>query len=310
VRKNSLKNLFASATRIMLLLTSSCASVGSATAASGPLAPGDHDNETRVGGMRRTYRVHVPSSAGTDRPVPLVFLFHYGFGTGEGMQKNTQMDAIADREGFITVYADGVARGWNAGTCCGRASEENIDDVGFVVAMIKEIGARHPIEPKRIYATGLSNGGMFAYRLACEKSDTFAAVGVVSAVVRTSSCNPTRPVPIIHIHGTADPRVPWKGGVGKNKATGYNPPVMETIEGWVKRNGCSPTPKVTLKKGAVTCDTYPSSNGADVTLCRIEGGGHNWPGSKPSLEKLLGPVNQDISASEEIWKFFKAHPMP
>lgn len=279
--------------------------------AGGGVPVGDHELSLEVGGEKRSYLLHVPAGLDAKRAVPLVLLFHGGFGTGKGMQEMTGMDEIADREGFITIYPDGEARAWNAGECCGRPQRRDVDDVGFVRALIEKARAELPVDPRRVYAAGMSNGAMFVHRVGCELSDMVAAIGTVSGTIRVANCPTERPVPIIHFHGTADKRVPWEGGTGENSLSGVHTSVPDTISGWQRRDGCSDKSEVVAVHGQVSCESYaPCRDGADVVLCTVRAGGHQWPGGEPVWEKKLGPMTTDISASKAIWDFFKAHPMP
>ncbi len=281
-----------------------------AEAPGGRIGPGDHNLGLTVKGLKRTYLLHVPPSLKPDLPAPLVFLFHGAYGNGKAEQKMAKMDPIADREGFINVYPDGLGRAWNSGDCCGRPQKQGISDVEFVRALIKELSGRLSIDRRRIYAAGMSNGAMFVHKLGCDLSDEIAALGSVSGTIREADCKPKRPVPIISFHGTADERLPWNGGPGQNPAAGIHTSVPKTIKGWEDRNGCEGKPAVVLKKGDVTCESYaPCKDDADVILCTIQGGGHQWPGGEPFWESKLGHMSTDVSASEEMWKFFKAHPM-
>jgi len=276
------------------------------------------------GGRTRSYILHLPPTISSTKPVPLVVNLHGGGGNAKSALEQTGFNAEADRNGFIVVYPNGtgaphpllnaMGRGeyysWNAGTCCGYAVQHRVDDVGFIRALIATLERQYPIDRKRIYATGISNGGMMAYRLACEMSDTFAAIGVVSGVLTDNSCRPAQPVPVIHFHGTADQNVPLLGGVGpKSVDKTPKPPVMDTIDFWIKRDGASPQPQVT-RFGSITKRVYAAANGsAEVVFYLIAGGGHAWPGGKQMLSILDKPT-MEISATQLIWQFFAAHPKP
>jgi len=152
---------------------------------------------------------------------------------------------------------------------------------------------------------------MMVYRLACELSDEIAAIAPVAATMVTDSCNPKRPVPVMHFHGTADSVLPYLGGTSVNPLLGKTEfrGVEDVISFWVERNNCIETPNIILERGDVTCSSFSHcEQNADVVMCKIEGGGHTWPGGSPV--KLFGKTNQDISASEVMWKFFQEHPMP
>jgi polyhydroxybutyrate depolymerase len=218
------------------------------------------------------------------------------------------MDVTADARGFVVAYPDGLNESWNAGMCCGGAAENGVDDVGFVRAVIKDIAERGCIDLKRVYATGMSNGGFFSNRLACEASDVIAAIGPVAGVlaIDSSACTPNRPVPVVHFHGTADPLVGYDGGCD---VCGFDTEsVADTVAGWVARNGCTGEPEVVLRNGSATCETTGGCDGdASVTLCTITGGGHCWPGN---LFCPFGESTEDISANEVMLDLFETVRLP
>jgi polyhydroxybutyrate depolymerase len=192
----------------------------------------------------------------------------------------------------------------------------NVDDVGFVRAILDDLGSVANIDAKRVFATGMSNGGIISYRLASELSDRIAAIAPVGGPMGTETCNPKRPVSVIHFHGTEDEYAPFKGGKGTRSISGtdfYS--VDHSIKAWVRANGCPEEPVViklpdTVEDGmTVTKKSYgPGKGGAEVVLIEIEGGGHTWPGQEPRV-KFLGKTTKDISANELIWEFFQKHPM-
>ena len=190
----------------------------------------------------RTYLTYRPATAGKD--APLVVVLHGAAGSGRQAQESYGWDAAADKGGFVVVYPDGVNRTWNAGPgCCGVAARDNVDDVAFITRLVDEIPS---IDKKRVYATGISNGAMLAYRLACEK-DIFAAIGPVAGTM-ISDCPAPKPLSIIHIHGESDPTIPYEGGPGRrsNDGTGRlpakidGPPVPALITQWRRTDACPP----------------------------------------------------------------------
>jgi polyhydroxybutyrate depolymerase len=267
--------------------------------------------------------LHVPESL--EPLAALVIVLHGGGGSAQSAIAQTNFDALADQHGFIVAYPEGTDRArpllnalgkpgfhtWNAGACCGIAVERGMDDVGFIRAMVADIAAATPLDPKRIYATGLSNGGMMAYRLACEASDLVAAIGAVSAVIVVAPCEPRFPVSVLHIHGTADQNVPIEGGVGQKSITRYPyPPVARSIAFWAAWDDCGKDPIVSAPAPNVTLRSYPLCTlGIAVDYYVIEGGTHAWPGGK-RLAKFLDSPSNALDATKLIWQFFAAHPKP
>jgi polyhydroxybutyrate depolymerase len=258
--------------------------------------------------------------------MPLVFLLHGGGGTGEGMGELTMggFNRLADRESFIVVYPNGIEKHWNdgRGLQAYRAHRENIDDVGFISALIEHLIRTLNVDPNRIYAVGISNGGQFSQRLACELSDRIAAIGVVAIQLPEhlpSSCAPKRPVSVLMMPGTEDPLVPWEGGeIGfrRGRKFGKVLSVPESMRFWAKQNQCPESPLITHesdrdpKDGTrVRREAYvPCGEGAEVVLYAIEGGGHTWPGGDQYLPAgIIGRTSRDIDANEVIWDFFKRH---
>jgi polyhydroxybutyrate depolymerase len=252
----------------------------------------------------RSVDVHVPASYDPQSPTAVVLSFHGYTGSPSGMAALTGLNAVADGAGFVAVHPEGTGtlRSWNGGACCGTAASTGIDDVGFVAAIVDQLESELCVDPARVFATGFSNGGFLSHRLGCELADRIAAIAPVSGVLGIDTCTPSRPVPVLQIHGTEDSLVPYEG----NPLNDYIS-VDETIAGWVSRDGCTGPPAVTFQQGDATCETYSGcSGGADVALCTIAGGGHQWPGgiSLPGG----GHTSTDLDATAAIWEFFAAHP--
>ncbi len=254
------------------------------------------------GGMERSYLLYVPAIDTPPRPLPLVFNFHGRGGTGEAQEFLSEFAALADVHKFIVVSPDGIGNTWNAGDCCGIAVEAAIDDVGFTEDLIEKVSSEYCVDLNRVYSTGLSNGGYMSYRLACEMADRFAAIAPVAARNRTLSCAPSRPVPMIAIHGTEDIIVDYSLAVA-------------SVDAWIAYNQCSVEPQVVYQQGDVECVSYDQcAQGATTEFCTVDGGGHNWPGSfdlfeaDPETFYWAGKNTRDIDASAEIWRFFVKHP--
>jgi polyhydroxybutyrate depolymerase len=273
-------------------------------------ASADYLHRLTVDGTQREYRVHVPQGYAPPRAAPVVLNFHGGGGDAALQMRRSRLNAVSDSEGFLAVYPEGtpsrLGRTWNAGGCCGEARRENVDDVRFVAALLDDLASRYCTDARRVYATGMSNGAMLAYHLACDLSERIAAIAPVAGALVDESCNPSRPVAVLAFHGTADRVVPYGGG---NALGTPVPSVARTIELWIARNRCPTTPSSVTPQGMVTCRTYgPCAQGTAVVQCTVEGGGHTWPGGAPPL--LRGATTSDVSASAAIWEFFQAHPLP
>jgi polyhydroxybutyrate depolymerase len=246
-------------------------------------------------------------------------MFHGGTGSGRQFEeRSSRMNPVADREGFVVVYPDGTGtfRTWNAGGCCGSAARPpGVDDVGFVRILLDHLGEELCIDERRIYASGMSNGAMLSHRLACELWDRIAAVAPVAGTEMSPTCTPARAVPVMHVHGSADGHVPWEGGVGCGLTGVSFRSVPATMEAWRVRNGCGTATARVVVEGNGTCDGYLGCvDGVETVLCRIEGGGHSWPGGEPAVPVVDcpadGPQSTTFLASEQIWRFFARHARP
>jgi polyhydroxybutyrate depolymerase len=260
-----------------------------------------------VGGLPREFRTYVPASIDGSRTVPLVFVFHGGSGIAQGAAVQTGFDAEAERRGFVVVYPQGIGRTWNAGACCGPAVRRGVDDVAFVSAILEQLERTARIDPNRVFATGISNGGMMAARLACDLPGRFAAIAAVAASL-VVPCERALPVSVLHIHGTADLNVPIEGGVGPRSLSPVDYPSLEDVLArWRKIDGCAGDP-VEAHAGSLTRRTW--SCGRDWTVVdaiTIEGGGHSWPGGQ-RMARFLDAPSTALDATAEIWRFFAAHP--
>ena len=265
-----------------------------------PVGARDERVEIRHDGSSRSYLLHLPPSYDGSAPMAVVLGFHGRTLNATSQESISDMNAAADREGLISVHPEGIGSTWNAGACCGDAMTRRLDDVGFVGAVIDMLERTLCIDPDRVYATGLSNGGMLAHRLACELSDRIAAIAPVAGTMAIRACSPGRPVPVLAFHGTADALVPYRGGFAGIDS------VPATMAGWVERNGCEGDSVVDFANGDVRCETWAGCDeGASVRLCTVDGGGHQWPGG--SELPFLGPKTDDISATDAALEFFAAH---
>ncbi|MFM7205822.1 MAG: alpha/beta hydrolase family esterase [Planctomycetaceae bacterium] len=284
------------------------------------LQPGDHRRTLEVDGRQRAYLVHVPPGNEPDVPRPLVLAYHGGGANAASMVSFSGLNDKADEAGFLVVYPEGSGRlhrmlTFNAGNCCAYAVAQNIDDVAFTRRILDDVEGIASVDRRRVFATGMSNGGMMAYRLAAELSDRIAAIASVGGPMGTRECHPGRAVSVLHFHGDADEFAPFHGGRGHGFSGTDFLPVDHGIETWVRANGCDPLPVVTRLPDREDDGTTVRElrygggrEGAEVVLVVIERGGHTWPGREPRLQ-ALGVSTRDITANDLMWEFFQHHPM-
>jgi polyhydroxybutyrate depolymerase len=281
-----------------------------------PLTPGNSTRTLTHSGRERSYIVHVPPAYDSSRPSPVVLVFHGGGGNAENIDKTTHFNKQADEAGFLVVYPNGTGKlkdtllTWNGGTCCGYAVENNVDDVGFVRLLLSDLRTVASVDEKRIYATGLSNGGIMSYRLACDAADIFAAVAPVAGTQNYAACSPSGPVSVLHIHGTGDEHLPYDGGAGAKSLAGVDfESVAGSIAFWTSFDRC-PAKPVSTQNGSVVHDVYaPCAQDSTVELYTVLGGLHAWPGGEPGWLGGDEPT-REFDATQVIWDFFAAHPKP
>ncbi len=267
----------------------------------------------------RAVLVHLPAGLDATRPAPLVLAFHGGGGHAAHMADDSHygLQRKADEAGFIVAFPNGYSRlpggrlaTWNAGGCCGDARDKGVDDVGFVRAVVAAIQARYRVDAGRVFATGMSNGGMFSHRLACEAADVFRAVASVAGTDATSTCTPSRPIAVLHIHARDDDHVRFNGGAGPNAFRDASKvmdfvSVPETVARWVQRDRCTAPPQRTLGVPGAFCETHSGcSGGVNVQLCVTDTGGHAWPGADTVRRGKPG-ASQALDANDVIWRFFE-----
>ena len=336
-------------TLAVLMVTAAAASVvsaparGVAGAATPELAPIplSYTFHLTFDGLHRDYRLHVPPQASTGKPLPLVLNLAGATQNGFLEELQTGMDNNADQNGYLVAYPDGtriskvltpdpVAKnaqyGWNAGQCCGLPVTRRINDVGFLEKVIANIAARTPVNLRRVYMTGISNGGMMAYAMASEASDHVAAISSISGQVELPTIHPSRPVPTLEFHSVDDPIAKWVGVPNKDPRLRLS--VMEGIDQWVKADGCNPRAvtgsTIVGAAGSISAGetatpvTYQDCKaGTEVALWRFTGSGHVWPGSLlntgPMDTWILGGVGRGIvlvDANEAMWQFFQRYEIP
>jgi polyhydroxybutyrate depolymerase len=281
------------------------------------LGPGDHFCPLTIGGLNRSYLVHVPKGYDSTKPQPVVLALHGMAMTGSMMVSFAGLNETSEKNNFIVVYPNGTGFGplqtWNAGGLPPKMANGKPDDVEFIGKVLDDLSARTNVDAKRVYACGMSNGAMMCYRLAAEMSDRIAAIAPVAGTVAITESHPKRPVPVLHFHGNADPIVPFRRATTKPSFMKLSS-VDESIQTWVKLDGCDekPSEDVLSKDGdemKVTRQTYGGGkDGSEVVLVTIQGGGHTWPGQKPPVE-FIGKSAMNLSADDLICEFFQKHPM-
>ena len=241
--------------------------------------PGEKSESVTVGGMTRTFLRHIPTGYTGKTPVPVVIDYHPLGGTGSSWKASTNWSSVADSQGFIMVWPDGVGNAWNVGRCCGTAQSQNVDDVAFTRAIVTTLQKEACIDPKRVYATGCSNGGGMAFKIACDAADVIAAVApvdfdcVTGAMANPScgSCAPARPISEIQFRGTSDTAVPFNGGSGP-RGTMF-PGAQANFTEWGAINMCTGSPQALSDHAS--CQAYPTCGaGVETALCTVQNGTH------------------------------------
>ncbi len=311
-------------TAVLLVLTTSLISLNGTAERETEYAVADLGKHTLSWQDReRTYWLHLPPSINMDKPMPILFHLHGGGGTGKGTARLTyhRFNAIADREGFMVVYPDAVAKNWNDGRTEHLKPENlGVDDVGFIVAIIDHLKSQYNINSRRIFTTGMSNGGFMSTRLLCDRADLFRGGAVLTASISEGyfpECNPTQPVGVLVMNGTADPIVPYQGGEIRlfGKSRGRIISHDDFVSFWKEKNGCleelssEQLPNSNRRDGTrITIRKFQNcSPGGALKVYEVQGGGHTWPGGKQYLGKrLIGPTSREINACDEIWDFFSS----
>lgn len=283
------------------------------------IGPGDYTLTISMAGQPRYYKLHVPQKYTATQPAPLLVVLHGGGGdmSIQSDEKFYHQISKSESEGFIAVFPNGPSAfksgklaTWNAGQCCGLARDSKSDDVAFIKEIIRKTKEQLAVDSSRIFATGMSNGAMMSYRLACEMPDTFRAIAAVAGTDNTVTCSPSKPISILHIHAKDDDHVLFEGGAGKNafrdrsQVTEFKS-VAATIEKWRKFENCPEKPKRVLDKKGAYCDLY-TCQGSKIQLCVTDKGGHSWPGGKKPSPFAGGTPSTAISANDVMWDFFNS----
>lgn len=271
------------------------------------------------GGDARSFLTHVPASRPRSRLLrpagfPLLIVLHGSGADGETVRSQSGFDSLAEIYHVAVAYPDGssglfgIGSDWNAGECCGAAARQNVDDVGFIRAVIADAKRNLPIDPARIYVAGFSDGARMAYHFACASAAEVAAIGVISGSVQDARCKPARAVPAIIIHGTADKDVPF----ADSALTPYPYaipremlPLPPSARFWAMTNGCSNSVSRVIAP-TVTRTIFRSCTGGDVAFFAISGGTHSWPGGRRDGSDGQVPSG-NLDASGTLMRFFLAH---
>lgn len=261
------------------------------------------------GGLNRTYRLYVPKNLPKDTSVPLVVMMHGGGGSAEQAENAYNWDQEADSNHFVVAYPDGLGKvsAWNVdGGCCGYPERDGVNDIQFILDLVSQIESKINIDNTRVFATGMSNGAILSYSLACE-TNVFAAIGSVSGTM-VNECKNPHPTSVLEIHGLEDTHIRFDGAPGTGfGSTVKGPPVPEVIADWRKIDDCGPV--ATSSKGVVTTSVSSCQNGRSVELVTIADMGHSWPGGEKQRSDTPGRQTSDaIDGTSYIWQFFEAHP--
>jgi polyhydroxybutyrate depolymerase len=280
----------------------------------GSVATGQTVRTLTSGDREREYLLYVPASYDADTAVPLVLFYHGGGGGMYQAAEDYNWQAKADKEGFIVAFMNGTSRlnakllnTWNAGNCCQYARDNNVDDVQYTLDVIADIKTLVTIDEKQILATGFSNGGMMAHRLACEIPGTFAAIAAVSGTDNTVTCEAATPISVLHIHAKDDPASLFDGGSGptfegsEENVTNFTS-VPVTIDRWLERNNIATAPARVVEVPGAYCDLY-EENGIQVKVCVTEAGGHTWAGNDTPARKSGAVASQALDATDLAWDF-------
>ncbi len=278
-----------------------------------PASAGDAvSHSIDVNGVSRTYLLYVPSGQSEQRR-PAFIMMHGSGSTDAQQERYSNFDTFAQARGLVVMYPNGIDKHWNDGRVIGH--ESMADDIGFMKAMLAEVTAQGVIDPKRVYAAGISNGGFMAQHMACVMPDALAGIAVIAATLPVdAACPSPHPMPVIFFHGTADKFVPFDGGpiapqFGNRGSAISN---AQAVAIWQKRNGCGAAqktqPPVKDDPMQVTVETYSCPPGRGLENVIVQDGGHTWPGAHQGwlVTKILGPVTDNIDANATMWTFFQS----
>lgn len=272
--------------------------------------------------LQRDFLLHVPPGYHGDKPLPMLLVMHGAFSTAVQTERETGFSALADREGFLVAYPEGIGlfgflQHWNAGHCCGKAEADGVDDVAFVDAVIAEVRRRLSVDPQRIYMAGMSNGGMFTYRFAAERTTTLAAAAVVSGAIGSRQEGagvswqmpaPDAALSLIVFHGLADEHIPAAGGKSPFKGGDrVYASVAQAAAFWSTANGCRGEPEEIPWRGGQRQQWLDCTEGGTVEVNLLTDWGHQWPAPFFSGGLAEGHPLRGFDASAQIWEFLRRH---
>jgi polyhydroxybutyrate depolymerase len=262
-----------------------------------------------VSGHTRPYIVHVPATYDPRKPTALVLSMHGAMNWPAFQMRMSGWNRLADEQGFIVAYPGGEGAGPAIFNLDGARTPARMPDVVFISQLIDKLQASYNIDPARIYANGLSNGGGMSFVLSCALSHRIAAVGLVASaqILPWAWCTDTKPVPMIAFHGTADAWTPYRGGKVWIAPEPF-PSIPKWAEKWARRNRCAPNAVESAAAASVSKLEYTGcADDASVVLYTIRDGGHTWPGGLQLPEWILGATSHDIDATRVMWKFYEKH---
>jgi len=260
-----------------------------------PLRPGDYHVTLTYQGLARSYVLHVPPQYHGNTSLPLVIALHYLGVDAETFANVSHLNEKADAEGFFVVYPQGLNNSWNAGYCCGSSSQQKVDDAGFIKAILVQLKSQLPVNDSRVYAIGVSNGGMLAYSLACDFPEDFAAIASIAGTSVVEGCNATRPVSVLEVHGSADEVIPYNNTT-RNESVFRVPPAVDAISYWAQHDRTVSVQRQQVTNN-VTETTYSGgSNGTEVVLYTVIGATHSQTFANP------------IPTLDLVWRFLELHP--
>jgi polyhydroxybutyrate depolymerase len=296
----------------LALLLAACALLGACAAprpkpkpAAAPL-PATRTVTLRSAAGPRTAIVHRPPGR-TFGELPLVVVLHGAYGSAEQTRATYGWDALADREHFVVAYPNGKSHFWNAGYCCGPPHTKNVDDVAFLHDLRDVLIQRDGVDPKRVYAVGMSNGAMMTYAWACARPTDLAGIGPVAGAL-VAPCQPAPSVSVVAVHGSADRSVPINGGVGPRSVSHYDyPSLASSLSPFVAADGCAPLPART-QHVPVQFSTWTCANDRNVVLAVVDGLGHDWPGARPAdtLKRVLRQQPGPLDATTFLWSHLRS----